>query len=162
MSTTDVQQPGIENHEEVQIKKLVWVGPLAATMAMLANVLLYYFVTRILQIQLVGPEQFPPPEVSPIPVTDIVIFTLIFAVGAVIVFGFVNRLSQMPIRTYLIVSFTVLILSMFLPLKIPTPPVPMSTKWSLVMLHLIGYVFIVGVLLSLCREKQQAINGSGI
>ncbi len=133
-------------------RKLVWVGPLAVATAILANVLFYYFVTQILQIKLLAPEQFPPPEVSPIPVTDVVLFSFIFGLGAVVVFAMMAQFGQQPIRTYLIISFVVLVLSMFLPLKIPTPPVPMSTKWSLMIMHIIGAIGVVGVLAGLGRK----------
>jgi hypothetical protein len=134
--------------------RLVWVGPLAVAAAALANVLFYYFVTWALQITMVFPEQFPPPEVTPLPVTDVVLVSFIFGAAAVIVFWFVARFSR-PARSYLAISAVILFISVLLPLKIPTPPVPMSSKFSLVIMHIIGAVVVVGILLPLWRAKRQ-------
>ena len=152
--TIHENEPEVQNADET-LERLVWVGPLAVAATALANVLFYYFVTRLLQIPIVAPEQFPPPAVTPLPVTDIILFSLIFAASAVIVFALAIRFSRRSIRTYLVISTAVLLLSMFLPLKIPTPPAPMSSKWSLVMMHIIGAVVVVGVLLTLCPSTRQ-------
>ena len=154
-----------EPKAEVQATKdtsgrLVWAGPLAVAAATLAKVLCYYFVTRVLQITMVFPEQFPPPEVTPLPVTDVVLFSFIFGAGAVIIFWLVAQSSRRPTRTYLAISTFVLLISIFLPLKIPTPPVPTSSKWSLIMMHIIGAVVIVGVLLALCPPRFIQDTGS--
>jgi len=158
VTNTSFHKPDEDDRQSTSLGKLVWVGPLAVIAAILANVLFYYFVTLALQVPLMAPEQFPPPDLSPIPVTDILIFSLIFSVGAVIVFALVVHFSRRPIRTYLIVCFIVLILSLFLPLRIPTPPVPMATKWSLVMMHMIGGIVVVGTLVMLCSEKASVIH----
>ncbi len=63
----------------------------------------------------------------------------------------VAQFSQRPIKTYLIICFVVLILSLFLPMKIPTPSVAISSKLTLVMMHIIGAVAVVGVVVTLCR-----------
>ncbi|MFN2136001.1 MAG: DUF6069 family protein [Candidatus Promineifilaceae bacterium] len=136
--------------------RLVWVGPLAVALAALANVLFYYFVTWALQITMVFPEQFPPPIVTQLPVTEVVLFSFIFGAGAVIVFWFVARFSRHPAKTYLAISAAVLLISILLPLKIPTPPVPVSSKYSLVIMHIIGAFVVVGFLMALCQPERQS------
>jgi len=142
------------DNQKIDQTKLIWLGPLAVTTATLANVLFYYLVTGVLQIQLYAPEQFPPPELSPIPVADVILFSLLFSVGAVIVLWFVSRFSGRQIRAYLIICVVVLVLSMILPLKIPTPPTPMSTKFSLMIMHVIGGIAVVGVLVAMNLQKK--------
>jgi len=154
MSTTDISESDNKN-QFVDLNKLIWVGPLSVAAATLANVFFYYFVTRVLQIRLYAPEQFPPPQLSPIPVTDVVIFSLIFSGGAVIIYWLIVRYRIRPLKTYIIVCLVVLVLSLLLPLKIPTPPVPISTKWSLMTMHVIGGIVVVGVLVSMNLRQRK-------
>ena len=111
--------------------------------------------TRLLGEPLLFPEQFPPPETVPMPVSDVVIFSVIFALGAAIVFALVAHFSQRPIKTYLIISTTVLILSFALPLKAPTPPVTMPAKLTLLAMHIIGAIAVVGTMIGLARQKKR-------
>jgi hypothetical protein len=137
------------SHKEISTHRLWLVIPFAVALATLANVIFYYLVTRFLGEPLLFPEQFPPPETSPMPVTNAIIFSVIFSIGAGMVFYMITKLSQRPIRTFLIVSVTVLILSLALPLQIPTPPVTMSAKLTLVTMHIIGAIAVVGTLIGL-------------
>ncbi len=142
-------------NKEISARKL-WVPVLiAAVIATSANVIFYFFVTRFLGEPLLFPEQFPPPETSPMPVTDVIIFSVIFSIGAGMVFFIIAKLSQRPIRTFLIVSVMVLILSLALPLQIPTPPVTMSAKLTLVTMHIIGAIAVVGTLIGLGKRGKE-------
>jgi putative Ca2+/H+ antiporter (TMEM165/GDT1 family) len=48
----------------------------------------------------------------------------------------------------------VLLISILLPLKISTPPVLISSKFSLVIMHVMGAFVIVGSLMALCPLKN--------
>jgi len=76
--------------------------------------------------------------------SDVAIFSILFALGAGIVFALVAHFSQRPIRTYLIVSSIVLILSLALPFKAPTLPVTLFTKLTLAAMHIIGAIAVEG------------------
>ena len=126
--------------------KAILIGSISA---IAANVIFYLFATELLGIPMVAPEQFPPPELGLIPVTDVVIFSVIFSFGASLVFLIVANISRRPAQVYLAISLVVLILSLFLPLMIPTPPVPMSTKLVLASMHVLGAAVLVPILIAL-------------
>ena len=98
---------------------------------------------------MVAPEQFPPPELSLIPVTDVVIFSVIFSLGASLVLLIVSNISRRPAQVYLAISLVVLILSLFLPFMVPTPPVPISTPIVLASMHILGAAVLVPILIAL-------------
>lgn len=149
------QTGGSVASKEVALTRLWWVIPVATALATAANVIFYYVVTRWLGEPLLFPEQFPPPETSPMPVTDVIIFSLIFSLGAAFVFVLAANFSRRPIRTYLIISSIVLVLSFILPLMAPTPPVTMPAKLTLVTMHIIGAFAVVGTLIGLSRRRSE-------
>jgi hypothetical protein len=141
------------SNRKISVRRIWLAIPIAAVIASSANVIFYFFVTRFLGEPLLFPEQFPPPETSPMPVTDVIIFSVIFSIGVGMVFFIITKLSHRPIRTFLIVSVIVLILSLALPLQIPTPPVTMSAKLILVTMHIIGAIAVVGTLIGLGKRR---------
>ncbi len=96
---------------------------------------------------MVAPEQYPPPELSLIPATDVVIFSVIFSFGASLVFLIVANISRRPAQVYLAISLVVLIFSLFLPFRMPRPPVPMSTPVVLASMHVFGAAVLVPILI---------------
>jgi hypothetical protein len=115
--------------------------------AILANILLYSILENLLGIKFIAPNQFPPPEVSPLPVTDVIIFSAVFSSGASLVFLAVANLVQRPAMIFAIISFIVLVASFYLPLRIPTPPIPLATKLALVSMHILGAAVLVPLLI---------------
>ena len=114
-----------------------------------ANVIFYLLVTGLLGVPMVAPEQFPPPELSLIPVTDVILFSFIFSLGAGVVFLVVANLSRRPAPVYLGISLVVLVISLFLPFRMPRPPVPVSTPVVLAGMHVIGAALLVPILIAL-------------
>lgn len=113
-----------------------------------ANVIFYLLVTGLLGVPMVAPEQFPPPELSLIPVTDVILFSFIFSLGAGVVFLVVANLSRRPAPVYLGISLVVLVISLFLPFRMPRPPVPVSTPIVLASMHVIGAALLVPILIA--------------
>jgi hypothetical protein len=134
------------------------VGWVAATFA---NVAFYLILKRFFGIQFVAPSQFPPPEVSPLPATDVIIFSAIFSIGAGVVFLIITNVTATPAPIFAGVSLVVLIISFVLPLRIPTPPIPMSTKWSLVGMHVLGAAVLVPILIliGIPRHSRGSTDG---
>lgn len=126
----------------------------ASTAAIAANIVLYYFITGIMGIRLVALEQYPPPEVVPLPVTDVILFSFIFSAGGCLVFFIVANTTDRPQQIFIGISMIVLVLSIILPFRIPTPPVPMSTKWSLVSMHILGAAVLVPLLVVIGLPKK--------
>lgn len=133
--------------------RLWWLVPLALAAATAANVIFYYILTRLLGEPLLMKSEFPPPVTSPMGVDEVILFSVIWSLGASLVYVFLCAVSARPERTFIIVSAVVLLASMALPLMIPSPPVAMSAKLSLVMMHIIGAVVVVGLLVRLGRKR---------
>ena len=121
--------------------------------AIVANVGLYFILKNLLGVNFIAPNQFPPPETSPLPYTDVIVFSAIFAAGAGVVFLIVANRVQNPARVFAAISFIVLVASFYLPLRIPTPPIPMSTKLALASMHVSGAVVLVPMLIKLGLVK---------
>jgi hypothetical protein len=117
--------------------------------AIAANVIFYLLVTELLGLPMVAPEQFPPPELSLIPVADVVLFSFIFSFGAGLVFLVVANISRRPAPIYLGISLIVLVISLFLPFRMPRPPVPISTPVVLASMHVLGAAVLVPILIAL-------------
>jgi presenilin-like A22 family membrane protease len=139
--------------EAVSLGKLAWVVPLATAVAVTANITFYTIITRWFHIGLRFPSDTPERSLSAtMAVGDVVLFSVIFALGAGFVFVIVTQSARRPIRTYLMIATAVLFVSFLLPLKIPSPPVAMIDKLSLVAMHIIGAIAVVGVLVGLGRK----------
>ena len=65
------------------------------------------------------------------PAIDVILFSVIFSLGAGMVFVLIASFNRRPIRAFLITSTIVLILSFALPLKAPSPPVTLTAKLTL-------------------------------
>jgi hypothetical protein len=84
----------------------------------------------------------------------VVLFSILFSLGASLVFALVAGFSRQPVRTFLIISTVVLVLSCFLPMKAPTPPVTLPAKLTLVGMHIIGAIVVVGLLIGLIKGNE--------
>jgi len=110
--------------------------------AIVANVIFYLVVTELFGIPVVAP-----PELSLIPVSDVVLFSAIFSFGASLVFLIVSNISRKPAQVYLAISLVVLVVSLFLPFMMPRPPVPISTPIVLASMHVLGAAVLVSILI---------------
>lgn len=153
-ANTQAQSLARLSKNEISTGKLWWVIPVATAAATAANAIFYFFVTRILGEPLLFPEQFPPLDTSPMPVGDVILFSILFSLGASLVFALVAGFNDHPVRTFLIISTVVLVLSCFLPLKAPTPPVTLPAKLTLVAMHVIGAIVVVGMLIGLSKRNE--------
>ena len=142
---------------------------LGSVAAIAANVAYYFILKDFVGIEFIALEQFPPPEVSPLPATDVVIFSIVFCAGASIVFLVVANMVRRPALVFVTISVVVLILSLFLPLMSPTPPIPLPTELSLASMHILGAVVLVPLLVAIGlpreprahpRSRQQPGKGS--
>jgi hypothetical protein len=123
----------------------ILIGSIAAVAA---NVSYYLLASELLGVPMVAPSGDPSLELSPLPITDVIIFSLIFSIGASIVFLVTANFSPRPAQVYTGLSVVVMILSLFMPLMIPTPPVPMVTKLVLASMHVLGAAVLVPILIT--------------
>jgi hypothetical protein len=144
--------------QRVPLQRLTWLVPLAVTVAIIANTVFYYVVTGLLGEPLRFPSPSPeaPERLAPMPVYDVILVSALFATGAGVVYALTTRLSRRPTRTYLVIATLVLLISCLLPMKIPSPPVALSAKLSLVAMHIIGAVAVVGTMLGLGSHERRS------
>ena len=141
-----------EKFQSNLVRKLWWTLIPSSLTATLANVLFYVFVMQVLGFQLLVPNDPPVPVTVPLQVFDVVFMSLLWAVAAGIVFLTVIAFSRNPIPIYMTISGIVLLLSFALPLMMPSDKVIAETKVSLISMHIIGAVVVVGILVMLYRR----------
>lgn len=143
-----IRQP-LADRQPAPLSKQLQAIVIGALVAIAANVIYYLMATELFGIPMLAPEQFPPPELSLIPVTDVVLFSFIFSFGAGVVFLIVANIARRPAQVYLAITLVVLIISLFLPFMMPTPPVPISTPVVLASMHVLGAAVLLPILIAL-------------
>lgn len=149
-----IRQP-LADRQPAPLSKQLQAIVIGALVAIAANVIYYLMATELFGIPMLAPEQFPPPELSLIPVTDVVLFSFIFSFGAGVVFLIVANIARRPAQVYLAITLVVLIISLFLPFMMPTPPVPISTPVVLASMHVLGAAVLLPILIALGLPKGQ-------
>jgi hypothetical protein len=147
MNSTATQGISLADRQPASLARQLQAIFIGSISAIAANVIFYLLATELLGIPMVAPEQYPPPELGLIPATDVVIFSVIFSFGASLVFLIVVNISRRPAQVYLAISLVVLIFSLFLPFRMPRPPVPMSTPVVLASMHVLGAAVLVPILI---------------
>lgn len=148
MNSTIPQDISLTDRQPAPLARQLLAILIGSISAIAANVIFYLLATELLGIPMVALSGVPSPELSPLPVTDVLIFGAVFSFGASLVFLIVANISRRPAQVYLVICLVVLILSLFMPLMIPTPPVPMSTKLVLASMHVLGAAVLVPILIA--------------
>ena len=141
--------------EPVATERLLWVGPLAAVSAAIANAVVYFVASALGAM----PQDFVVEGSGPITLAPVVFSSLIGAAGATVVFTVVALLAQWPIRTFRIVAAVVLVLSFATPLTIPGAPLSMIL--TLELMHVVAAVIITGMLTTLAARSSTGRSLSG-
>jgi hypothetical protein len=131
------------------LRRLLWVGPVAAVAASLAN-LLYFYVTKTLGVQYLIPLDGSSSHLSPMPVVMPVIVTLIPGLLATIFFALLIRFAQKPATVFFSVSVAALILSFGGPFNLPAAT--LQTKILLSGMHVHAVVIITGGILLMSHK----------
>ena len=137
--------------EKYSIRRLVWAGPLTAAAALLVN-LVFYAATKALGESYLMTLGGPSKPAIPMPVLSIVIATLAGAVGAILIFAFLLKISHVPLPPFLSISVAALLVSFGGPISLSSATT-LQTKLLLCCMHILSAVVIVGGLILLCREK---------
>jgi hypothetical protein len=77
-----------------------------------------------------------------------------------VVFALLAAFSRRPVRAFLIISTVVLILSCIPPLAAPSPLVTQGARLTLVSMHIIGAIVVVGALIGLSASRSRAAYGN--
>ena len=133
--------------EQVAMGKIWWVGLLAIALAVLVNFLVRSVALVVLNVD---------PGFVPLASPSFLPLTIFGSLAAVLVYALVGWLAKRrPITTYRIVSVIALLLS-FVPdlaLFSGTPGANAGTVGTLMLMHVLTAVIVVGMLTTLARKQ---------
>lgn len=134
--------------EQVALRKLIWVGPLTIVSTVIVNLII-----RSIAVSSFGiPETFQYME-APYVIGSTIVFELV----ALLVFELVNRFARRPIQFYRILAFVVLCISFLSPVMalvglFPAPGMTLSIFWTMIVMHIVSAIIVVGLFTTLTRE----------
>ena len=134
--------------EHVALRKLIWVGPLTIVFTIVVNLILRAIAVSIFGI----PETFQDLQVS-----YVIGSTIIFLLAALLVFVLVNRFARRPIHFYRILALVFLCISFLGPVMalvglFPTPGMTLSIFWTMIVMHIVSAIIVIGLFPTLTRE----------
>ena len=134
--------------EHVALRKLIWVGPLTIVSTVIVNLI----------IRSIAVSSFGVPETFQYVQAPYVIgSTIVFVLVALLVFVLVNRFARRPIQFYRLLAFVVLCISFLSPVMalvglFPAPGMTLSIFWTMIVMHTVSAIIVVGLLTTLTRE----------
>jgi hypothetical protein len=137
-------------HEQVILRKLVWVGPLTIVMVALANL-----VIRALAVAFFGvPAGFGYLQ-APVVITG----TLVYLLLALLAFVLVGRFARRPILFYRILAAIALVLSFATPIlalsgALAAPGMDLHIFWTMIVMHVTSAVITVSLLTTLTPGRE--------
>lgn len=133
----------------IQLRKLWSVGPLTV-LASIVGVL----IVRVLAVAILKPNPAPISLGWIMPT----VFTFVLCTGAVFVFALIARFAKNPIRTYQVIAFVVLVLSLFPDVSFATSPRP-GANWpdaiALMVMHVAAWAITVSMLSKLTVAESK-------
>jgi hypothetical protein len=124
----------------IELRRLLWVGPLTVVAAIVG-----VLIVRVVAVAVLQPNPLP---LSLMWLTPI-IFTAVLVTGAVLVFALVARFAPNPLRTYQIIAFVVLLLSLLPDVAYAGSGMP-GANWSvaiaLMVMHVVAWAICVWLL----------------
>lgn len=137
------------NNSPVQLRRLLWVGPLAILASVIGVLIVRIIAVAILQ---------PNPQPMSLGWGAPIMFTVVLVAGAVLVFALVARFARNPIRTYQIIAFIVLLLS-FLPdvayAQSSMPGASWPVAIALIIMHVVAWATCVLILVKLSVAENK-------
>ena len=137
--------------EQVALRKLIWVGPLTIVSTVIVNLII-----RSIAVSSFGvPETFQYVE-APYVIGSTIVFVLV----ALLVFVLVNRFARRPIQFYRLLAFVVLCISFLSPVMalvglFPAPGMTLSIFWTMIVMHTVSAIIVVGLLTTLTLEQAE-------
>ena len=125
----------IGSSQKVQLRRLLWVGPLTVLASILG-----VLIVRVVAVAILQPDPIPLSLGWVIPI----ISTIVFVIGAVLVFALVSRYAANPIRTYQVIAFVVLILT-FVPDVIFVQVHFLNSTWPITIALMVMHVVVWGI-----------------
>ena len=134
--------------EHVTLRKLIWVGPLTIVSTVIANLIL-----RSIAVSSFGvPKTF-----QYVQAPYVIGSTIVFVSVALLAFVLVNRFARRPNRFYRRLAFVVLCISFLSPVLalvglFPAPGMTLSIFWTMIVMHTVSAIIVVGLFTTLIRE----------
>ena len=119
----------------VQLRKLLWVGPLTVLASILG-----VLIVRVVALAMLQPNPTPLSLGWLIPT----ISTFVFVIGAVLVFALVSRFAANPIRTYQKIALIVLLLT-FVPDIVFVQVHFLNSTWPITIALMVMHVVVWGI-----------------
>ncbi len=134
--------------ERVDLRRLLWVGPLAIVAAVAANAVVRAGLLAVLAV---------PANFTPLASPSFVGLTIAGVLGAVIVFAVVAARAKRPISTFRKIAFWALLVSFVPDIALlfgggGMPPASLSNVLALMLLHVVAYAISVTMLTTLTRR----------
>ncbi len=141
-------------HEQVSLRKLLWVGPLTIVFTCIVNLILRSIAASIFGI---------PATFQALQAPTIIGSTLIFLLMALLAFVLVSRFAQHPIWFYRRLALVFLGISFLGPILalaglFPTPGMTISIFWTMIVMHLISAFIVIGLFTTLTRTGQVVVR----
>lgn len=136
--------------ERIAYKRLLWAGPLAGLSAAVANAVVYLIASVV--------GAMPRIEVSglhgqgPITLGAVVLESFVPALLATAVYALLGLFTRRPAKNFRVLATVLLVLSFAGPINLPKAPTAMIA--SLLIMHVVAAVLIVGVLTTLARRVR--------
>ena len=151
-STTLSNSQAIRDQDErVDIRSLLWVGPLAMIATSIANVIVREIAVAVGAV---------PANLEILQWPGIIGSTMVQVFLGVIIFALIARFSRRPIWLFRVVAAIALVLSFSSPVMaaaglapIPGLSINSSTVVSMMVMHVVAAVISVGILTTLARKK---------
>lgn len=130
--------------------KLWQAGLLAALLAVIGNLLVFFVSNQLLSSPLLIPTQPGSTELAPLTAVMVTVATIIPILGATILLSLLGRWVARPFTVFTIIAVLFLLISFGGPLSLP---VDGTTKLILNLMHVVAGVSAIGVLTTRGRAR---------
>ena len=150
MQATMNSNTTIQRNDNVSMRRLLWVGPLTAVVAAIANI-----VVREIGVVLGA----IPSDLMILQEPGVAGSTIIQVLLGVLVFAGIAKFARRPIRTFRIVAIAALVLSLLNPIMVLTGAFPIgvsisiATMLAMMVMHIVAAVITIWMLTNLTVEK---------
>ena len=137
--------------EHVALRKLIWVGPLTIVSTLIVNLII-----RTIAVSSFGVSE----TFQYVQAPYIIGSTIVYVLLALLAFVLVNRFAQRPIQFYRLLACVVLCISFLSPVMalvglFPAPGMTLSIFWTMIVMHTVSAIIVVGLLTTLTREQAE-------
>ena len=146
MATSAIATSQPQPAERIDYRRLLWVAPLAAAVAAIANLALYFIADALGAF----PDGILLPNGQTMGPAPVISTSVIGVIAAAIVFAVLGRFSARPIRLFRIVALVALVLSFASPFGIAGAGA--AYIGTLLLMHVVAALAAIGFFTTLARK----------